>query len=458
MEIYNMIAELCSGIINSCEEDFFIRFSCVSNAERDRIDRIIKEKVPDLSGGNHQVHVLSEEDLTDEFYERLKNLIKELSDEQDYFATVRLIQILDKAVEDLLHKMVKDFQVEEYSLVMNSNREQTGVGLLPRCSCWWERKGRLAHHYNRMDNFLFNLLLMENTILGELIDKHIFLKNHFFENFDRKKRLRIAATALKNSKDFSIINKDNKGVNYFGIEYDKGKENSDNELIWKKICDAADKKVDIIVFPEMLGNSEMENYVIQRLKEVTEERRKDIPALIILPSYWHKRKNVVSVLDKYGNVLCRQNKQNPFRLENEGVGCLEGIYTSFTVNIFHYEGVGRFAILICKDFLTTKYLEQLMRCFKLTLIIVPSFSTGSYDFVQSFDLCAHDDCNVVWINTCAAMEKDKVSNFEYVGYVRKRISRFDDESQKLCPMESCKGMKEGKCKRDCLYIEDINAV
>ena len=202
----------------------------------------------------------------------------------------------------------------------------------------------------------------------------------------------------------------------------------------------------------------MESFVSGRLEELPEAEREKMPSLIVLPSYWYKGKNTASVLDKYGNVLCRQNKQNPFRFEYDGVGCLEGIYTSFMVNIFHYEGIGRFAILICKDFLTTKYLEQLMRCFKLTLILVPSFSTGSYDFVQSFDLCAHDDCNVVWINTCAAMEKGKESNFEYVGYVRKRIARSDDESQKLCHMKSCEGLRNGTCRRDCLYIEDICAV
>lgn len=458
LQIYNVIAELCSDIIHSCEEDFFIRFSCVCRAEKDRIDGIIKESVPALFEDGYCVHILSGQDLTNEFYGSLHCLIEKLSDARDYFAVVRLIQILDRAIEELLHEMVHHFQVEEYSLVMNNNREQTGVGLLPRCGCAWERKGRLAHHYNRLDNFLLNLLLMENSILGELIDKHIFLKQHFFEKFDRKKSLRIAATAMKNSKDFDLVEEKKGGVNYFAIRYDKGKESSDNELIWKKICEAADEQADIVVFPEMLGNDQTESFVIDRLKGLSEERQKDIPALIILPSYWYKKKNTVSILDKYGNVLCRQNKQNPFRLENNGVGCLEGIYTNFMVNIFHYEGIGRFAILICKDFLTTKYLEQLMRCFKLTLIIVPSFSTGSYDFVQSFDLCAHDDCNVVWINTCAAMEKEKESNFEYVGYVRKRISRFDDESQKLCPMKSCEGIQKGTCRRDCLYVEDICAV
>ena len=126
--------------------------------------------------------------------------------------------------------------------------------------------------------------------------------------------------------------------------------------------------------------------------------------------------NTVTVLDRFGNVICRQNKQYPFCLEYDRTVWMEDIRTNMVVNIIHYEGIGRIAILICKDFLTTRYMEQLMRCFKLTLIIVPSFSTGSYDFCQSFDVCAHDDCNVIWINTCAAMEKGKEANFKNIGY------------------------------------------
>lgn len=83
---------------------------------------------------------------------------------------------------------------------------------------------------------------------------------------------------------------------------------------------------------------------------------------------------------------------------------------------------------------------------------------GSYDFRQSFDVCAHDDCNVIWINTCAAMAKGKEANFKSIGYVRKRIGRNDDDSQKLCEMPTCEAAFTGKCNRDCIYFETIRGV
>ena len=309
-----------------------------------------------------------------------------------------------------------------------------------------------------MDNFLFNLLLMENEILGELIDKHFFLNSSLFPNFNKKKSLKIAATPLRLEKKFKVLPYNENKIQHFKIDYDESDFDSQNHIIWNKILTAAQNKSDIILFPEMLGNSTMVDFIQEKIHSLPEEKQKDIPSIIILPSYWEKKCNTVTILDKFGNIICRQSKQNPFRVEQNGRGYLEGILSSLVVNIFHFEGIGRIAILICKDFLTTQYMEQLMRCFKLTLIIVPSFSTGSYDFRQSFDLCAHDDCNVVWINTCAALEKGKEGNFENIGYVRKRISRFDDEAQMLSKMPICSGAFKGQCKGDCMYYETIQGI
>ena len=460
MNVFNIIAELCFLIISSCTEDFFVKYSCISVSEKKRINQIVRSKTERLfeSGESEKVRQLSEEDLTEEFFESLNSLIDSLRAEKDFFAIVGLVQVLDESLETILQKKIAEFQADDFSVVLNNNRETTGIGLLPRCSCVWERKHRLAHSYNRMDNFLFNMLLMENSILGELIDKHFFIKKELFPDFAKKRSLKIAATPLRLERDFDVLPYDENKVQYFKISYRETNFEEENQLVWQKIVTAAKNKSDIIVFPEMLGNPEMVGFVTKKLKALSSEEVEAIPSLIILPSFWENNRNTVTILDKFGNIICRQSKQNPFRVEQGGTGYLEGILSSLVVNIFHFEGIGRIAILICKDFLTTKYMEQLMRCFKLTLIIVPSFSTGSYDFRQSFDLCAHDDCNVVWINTCAALEKGKEANFENIGYVRKRISRNDDEAQMLSKMPICDGAFKGKCSHDCIYYEVISGV
>ncbi|MBQ6057376.1 MAG: carbon-nitrogen hydrolase family protein [Treponema sp.] len=460
--LYNIIAELCSYIIHSCTEDFFVQYSCVASSEKTRVENLVRSKLPVLFRSDGGVtHTLADRECNGLFYTTLLTLIEELKEKSDFFGIMGVTQILDEALENELKQKTLEFQKEDFSVVLNTNREITQIGLLPRCSCWWERKRRLSHCYNRLDNFLFNFLLMENSILGELIDRHYYLPQTLFPNFISSRSLKIAASPLRLERNFDIHAFAEDKVQYFKIDYPEKNYSADNELIWNKILDSAKNECDIIVFPEMLGNPEVTAFVqakIEGLKKDDAELAAKIPSMIILPSFWEKRRNTVTILDKNGNLLCRQAKQNPFRAESGGHGYLEGIVPSRVVNIFHYEGIGRIAILICKDFLTTRYMEQLMRCFKLTLIIVPSFSTGSYDFLRSFDLCAHDDCNVVWINTCAAMESNKKSNFEYVGYVRKRISRFDDEGQQLRKMPICPTAFDGKCGHDCIFYETIESV
>ena len=38
-------------------------------------------------------------------------------------------------------------------------------------------------------------------------------------------------------------------------------------------------------------------------------------------------------------IIEKVSKQNPFRVEQDGTGYLEGINSSLVVNIFHYEGI-----------------------------------------------------------------------------------------------------------------------
>ena len=445
---YNIVAELCSAIVGYCSEEFFVKYSCVSPAEKARIHGVVQMDVRELVPA----------DLTSQFLDDLKSLIERLKAQEDYYALLGLLQILDQSMAGLLNNAIAEFEQERFSIVLNTNRESVGVGLLPRCSCVWERKHRLVHRYNNLESFLYNILLVENSVLGDLIDEHYFLKKNLFPNFAERKSLKIAATPLNLKKNFKVQLVEQGKVQYFNITYDSPNFNADNELIWQKIWTAAENESDIIVFPELMGNSEMVNYVSQKIKALPSVDAGKIPSLIILPSYWEKNRNVVTVLDKFGNVICKQNKQNPFRKVFGGVGFLEQINPSLVVNILHFEGVGRIAILVCRDFLTTSYMEQLMRCFKLTLIIVPSYSTGSYDFRRSFDLCAHEDCNVVWVNTCAAFVKGKESNFQDIGYVRKRISRTEDEAQMLFKMPICKGAFKGECNHDCIYYETIQGV
>ncbi len=461
--IFDLIAVLCSRVVNSCPDgSLFVRYSCISTAARETMQHRLFQNLPFLfektAQGMLTVRQFTEERQTPYRLDCLETYMETLSQQEEAFAMIYLLQILDAALETLLLDIIREYQREDFSVVLNTNREITGIGLLPRTSCVWERKHRLFHSYNRLDNFLTHLLLLDHHILGELIDKHYFLKQELFPHFAATKSIKVAVSPLRLERCFEVIADEKNMVQYFHVQYTGEDFRTENERLWQKILAAARNESDMVVFPEMLGNPAMQEDISQRLKRLNERERRKMPSLIFLPSVWDNHQNTVIILDKNGDTVCKQTKQNPFRDEVNGTGYLEDIRTNMVVNILHYEGIGRIAVLVCKDFITTAYMEQLMRCFRLTLIIVPSFSTGSYDFRQSFDLCAHDDCNVVWINTCAALQKGKEANFENIGYVRKRIGRNDDDSQKLCEMPICQGAFEGRCSHECLFIETIRGV
>ena len=295
-DIYNIIAALCSYLIGSCEDDtLFVNYSCISKRAGEEILKEIYNHLPilfinesEISGDVYGVRQLRKEDFDMVFFDELEQYIARLQAQENYFALMRLVQVLDEGMKTLLLDKITAYQTDTFSVVLNTNHETTGIGLLPRCSCVWERKHWLSHSYNRMDNFLFNFLLLENSILEELIDKHFFLSNDLFSDFAQNKRIKIAASPLRLEPDFSVELYEEKQVEYFRISYNTSDYTKDNESVWQKIQKAAAQKADIIVFPEMLGNPKMTGYITNKLHSLSDVEQQTMPSLIILPSLWDK--------------------------------------------------------------------------------------------------------------------------------------------------------------------------
>lgn len=67
-------------------------------------------------------------------------------------------------------------------------------------------------------------------------------------------------------------------------EYISALQNKTDPFSMIALVQVMDESCDIMVFPEMLGNSETENYVRQRILSLTPEKQRKMPSLIILPS------------------------------------------------------------------------------------------------------------------------------------------------------------------------------
>ena len=131
LDLYNIVAELCSDIVNSCSEKFFVEYSCVSPAEKARITKIVQIGIPVLfleSGEGVCVRELSSENLTTEFLENLKSLVNRLKADRDYYALLGLLQILDRSMTLLLNEAIAEFEQESFSIVLNTNRETVAPG------------------------------------------------------------------------------------------------------------------------------------------------------------------------------------------------------------------------------------------------------------------------------------------------------------------------------------------
>ncbi len=460
-KIYDTVAGLCAYMADLWSASFFTGFSCITRPERERVRATIRGRFPSIYGDDGLVRALEREEFTKGFAQSFGSFIEEQKDCGDMYVLMGALVAIDATLKNVLKEEAESFTREGLGgcgFSLNTNRAKTGIGLLPRFHCCWERKGRLSHRYNRLDNFLSNLLVIETGGLWDIMDRHIFLKADVFPDFARTRSLKVAATPLKLTPPFAIVPDTRGKVNTFHVEYDLSREAEDNELVWQKILKAGNAGADIILFPEMMGHTSVEEFVRGRIKGLGPEEAKRLPGLIVLPSTMINGFNTAVVLGRDGERICTQAKHIPFKMEIDGEWCLEGMTSSLEMSVLHYEGIGRIAILICKDFISTDHMERMMRSFKLTLILSPSRSTGSYDFKQSFDVCAHDDCNVVWINTCSALASGKEGNFKCIGYTRQRVGRDADESQMLMPMKTCEGAFRGECKGDCLFFSTIKGV
>lgn len=457
--LYDLFADLCAFIIRTKPHNYLVRYSCVSSEEQARINKLILASTTLSKDKKGAFKPISNSDITDKFIDNLLTFSKRIKTNADLNLAMRFLQALDESMSEIMQEEIAHLQQMEHTSALNRNSEYTGIELLPRCGCVWARKSRQSYSYRRLDNYLNHIMVIEKSSINENIDDHVFLPKGFFKDFDATKILKVAACPLTNKSNFDTKLHTKNDMQVFSLDYHAASMAKHNTLVWNKILTAGREGAEIIVFPEMLGNSTMVSFIQESLRSLSDEEYNDIPAMIILPSFFDNGENYCVVLDKYGNEIGRQYKQNPYIMKNKHGEFMEDILgSSNQIVIFHYEGIGRFAILICKDFLTTRYMERIMRGFMLTMIIVPAYSTGSYDFKMSFDLCAHDYCNVVWINSCAAMVPGKESNFEYIGYVRKRIGRHDDESKALYRMPPCDKLMSGKCDQKCIYFDDFGAV
>ena len=385
----------------------------------------------------------------------------------DLFLLMELLCGFDTALRNRMEMEIEIFGVCTAMHSLNDNFAETEISLLPYTETFWERKSRGSQHSYEINGLLKNFMYIDERELERYeVNRiqHILLNSFLFQPAIDKGYLRIGFSPLSRNLKLNISAYIRDHIRYFSVE---NKENSKiiKQAVFSVLEKAKKEKVDILFFPEMIGSVELVAAVKEKLEEFFPEEEGEYPALIILPSIWKDNENSTVILTRDGESVCIQKKQYPYDgpIEPGGERMLEDIEPDKTIHLIHCKGLGRMAVMICKDFLAEKYLELVLQILKAKLILVPSMSTGEYDFKTQANICEHLDCCVLQCNCCSAeimVREDQRDKMNIIGYILKsgknQNPRYvnvpaDGAAQILRP----KRCREGGCEGACLFWEDF---
>ena len=453
LRLYNFIADAIR-ILAIQEEEVYKKYKALSVSKKKEINQKLAGLFPELYDKNLRYSEIKEDILSDDLMYRLGEFKEVCESKKEYFELIQLLENLDKGLSKRMTIEIEMCIEEDVAAGLNSNMDETGIVILPRCRCGWERKGRGGAYRDELRQLLHHIFYIDKNKIHGLEVQNVFLSGPSINS--EKSKLRIAVSPL--SADVKLnteFGEDENGVRTFCIS---GLENIENtaeriELILKK---AQEEEQDMIVFPEILGKREIVNEIIGKLQraEIFDIEKKN-PLLIFMPSIWENRYNECVVVTGQGEIKCSQGKQNGFSYPSDNANAIEDIAADNKICLIHMNGIGRLAVLLCKDFLTDNYRDIFLSQLETKLMIVPSFSTGEFDFSLIGEKCKADDCCVVWCNTCSVknlMDEKKQENLDTIAFLQKSGKHRGMKKEEFKRNQEC---RDGQCKKLCLFTGEL---
>ena len=450
-EVFNFMAVVIRKIIDNVDEQFYVKIGAMSWKKSLKLKEEMEIYVPELFSESDFYEALLEGDLL----QRLWNYYNMTSESGNYDALLTVIEklevLLKEQIED--YALLNENQEMDKRSCLNDNVDECNLQLVPKFFCKWSHNNREKNTTKTVNSFLKHCFYIPAEVLRGYKVKHVFLSRRF-ENATDRGSLRVAITPLCNTAELLLDLYEKDGTYYFAIEgvskVDEIKECVLNQLELAKEGDA-----DILLYPEMLGSEEILGTVMGQLQAFSEDE-KDYPELIICPTVWNDNKNVCYVLDKYGTTVVKQEKQHAFPMTKNDTTFIEGIEPDNLIYLVHCQGIGRIVVLICKDALQREYLHMVLEWLKATLVIIPSFSTGYYDFKELMQMCRTYDCCGIWINTCSANESENADSekTDPKGFILRTGKQGAELENEFFEFRECVQKKGLECK-NCLYMEEL---
>lgn len=453
--VYDSFAFLLRSILNHANKDIFTAYLCMSPAKSMELNGTLSACFPEIFNSENISMI-----LTPHYFERkdvihrLYSFIKSCILRNDLFPLIRLASKLDTALANCVTGFNTDY---EQISGLNSNNKELQLQLLPRCHCKWAHVNRDKHCSCDLNIFLEHFYYVDTKDLYERVKcsvSHVFLPSSVFNRAKEKGYLTVGISALSDQIRLNSVLTDDGEKCSFIV-----KSISDIDLLVKNVTAiqkrAQQKEVDILCFPEMLGHPKVNEALCDKLEEYPDSGQAENPALIICPTYWNSHANKAVVLDNVGERIITQAKQIPYPLPHQGRQYMEDIRPDHHIHLIHCEGIGRMAVMICKDAIEREFLFHLISTLKITLLFVPAFSTGFYDFEENLKFCSAFDCTAVWINCCSVCRLSEKAYLEKVGFIFKagKKSQYTD-GDFYFTHDDCTKEKAGGC-HNCLYIQRI---
>ena len=313
-----------------------------------------------------------------------------------------LVKCLDSFLEGTFYRYIPVDQ-DRYSFeCLNDNFQECRICLIPRIICGWEHKNRDAYPSYSIFYYLRNFYYICLCDVEDYEVQHILMPKNLFREAIKRGELRIMVSSVIEEKvvetEEPYVRDHARFVSIKPIEHDM-------EVKLRNICKdalkiASSNKADILLFPEMLGTTDIADCLANELYMREDILNNEFPRLTICPTIWKQHHNYCRLLDDIGDVLCEQQKHHGVDLKQ--CSAKEDIRSDRRIFILHCNGVGRIAVAICKDFLVTSYLKILVEKLKVNLLLVPSFTGKDYHFGVLLPKYGEQDLNVIWINTCSA--------------------------------------------------------
>lgn len=314
---------------------------------------------------------------------------------------------------------------------LNTNDQETGVQLHPKfevCKIYNQSSGKRESFANR--DIYYGLNGQLNNVSYVAYDAHLIIHNavipYEYKKGNEDGTLRIAFCPMSDNTELLNIEpriRICEGIEMNGVGIRS--LNNEQQLLDRFREDlllACREEADIIFFPEMLGmealeqqNDEFNTTILDLELDVTAEAKKigkdmKLPMLICLPTRWRDGVNSMTAAYRTGHILGVQKKYIPYV---DATGHLvEALKEEVEKHILviHVPGIHRIVTVICAEFQPMRDYMAKVLCGGLgaSLILVPSYTKGEQDFLNSLPTLKDYGATVIWGNCCGAAKKPRV--------------------------------------------------